>query len=180
VTYIAIVSKVGLALMLAIAGAAKLADLSGFASTIRLFMPRRRFSDVVFRRVAGAIAGAEILLGTVSLSLPAASRINLVVLAAGLGFVTVSLVGYALYRGRSCNCFGALSARRFDAAGILRGVFIVIAASLASVSVHHSKVDVDLTVTVVLVCCSLLLAVASFTAARSLAASRPVYRRHAT
>lgn len=174
-TYLVLGAKVGVAVILAVAGGAKLSDIQGFSTTVRLFLPRWLSESA--RLIALTLAVAELLLGMASLSSPAEAWPNLLVLAAACGFMAVSAFGYAFYRGRSCNCFGALSARTFDAIGMLRSGVIVTAASLALLNVPRSMVALDLPARVLLLGGSLLLALVSFTAARSLALSRTSQRR---
>jgi hypothetical protein len=168
-------AKAGLAVLLLVAGAAKLAGLDGFAATVRLFVParlRRPQLRPLPRVIALAVALGEVALGGLSLAAPAAAWVNPVVLAAGGGFVIVSVVGYARHRGRSCRCFGALSRRRFDRAGIGRAVLIVAAAGLPlagrlpASAVRLTPADRGL-----LLAAALLLGAGAFTAARVLAAS---------
>src|SRR6185437_2275840 len=69
-------AKAILAVMLVVAGGAKLADLAGFAAALRLFAPRRLAGSAaaqpVLRRLALAVAVGELALGMISLSCPAA------------------------------------------------------------------------------------------------------------
>src|SRR5262245_45051384 len=100
---IAILSaKSFLAATLLVAAGGKLADLSGFAATLRLFIPGRPPSKFV-RWTATLIALGELLAGATSMALPGLRWINYVVLAVCVGFVTISTVGYALFRGRACQ-----------------------------------------------------------------------------
>lgn len=128
---ITLAAKLALALTFIAAGSAKLADTGGFASTVRLFIPgpiRRAGS----RPAARLVIAIELATGYASLSVPRAGWLNWVVLGVAVGFVAVSVIGYARYRNRSCNCFGGLSQRRFNSAGIMRSVLIAAAAGLAT------------------------------------------------
>jgi hypothetical protein len=169
-------AKAILAVMLLVAGGAKLADLAGFAASVRLFIPRRlaaaAWSRPASRGLAGALAAGELALGGASLTSPAAGWLNPVVLGAGCAFVAVSLAGYVFHRGRSCRCFGALSQRRFDRAGIGRAVLIAALAGLATAAVPPSSIQLGLASRGLLLAASCLIAFAAFTAARSLAVSR--------
>ena len=111
--------KTAIAVLLVAAGGAKLADRRGFAASVRLFLPGPA-APRLHRAVALGIAGGEIAVGAASLSSPRARWLNLVVLAICCGFVAVSAAGYRWHRGRSCRCFGALSRRRFNLAGLGR------------------------------------------------------------
>jgi hypothetical protein len=159
VTVVVLGAKALLAVMLLVAGGAKLAGLEAFAATVLLLAPRRRplpralsrrwpagpalavlrswapGSKAGARRVARTVALGEIALGGASLAVPAAPWLNLAVLAAAAGFVAVSAAGYAFHRGRSCRCFGALSQRRFDRAGLARSAAVAALAGLATVAV---------------------------------------------
>jgi hypothetical protein len=177
VTVAALGAKAALAVMLLIAGGAKLADLAGFAASVRLFAPRRLArsapSAAAARRVALAVALGELALGGASLSSPELGWLNPVVLAVGCAFVAVSGTGYAFHRGRSCRCFGALSQRRFDLAGVGRAVAVAALAAVATTAVPPpSSVRLGLADRGLLLAATCLLAFVAFTAARALAASR--------
>ncbi len=169
-------AKALLAVMLVVAGAAKLADLSGFAGTVRLFLPpavaARPWSAGAAGRTAAAVAGGELLLGAASLSSPGVAWLNAAVLGLACSFVVASGVGYAFHRGRSCRCFGALSQRRFDLAGIGRSVVIAGMAAVAVLAVPGSLTRLTLADRGLLLCAAALLACLAFTAARCLAAIR--------
>jgi hypothetical protein len=169
-------AKAGLAVLLLVAGAAKLAGLDGFAATVRLFVPAglRRLRGLprwVAMTIALTVALGEMALGGASLAAPAAGWLNPVVLAAGVGFVAVSGIGYARHRGRSCRCFGALSRRRFDRAGIARAAAIAAVAALPLAGLPASAVRLAPADRGLLLAAAFLLAAGAFTAARVLAAS---------
>ncbi len=167
-------AKAGLAVLLLVAGAAKLAGPDGFAATVRLFVPARLLRPPLRslpRWIAMAVALGEVALGGVSLAAPAASWVNPVVLAAGGGFVIVSGIGYARHRGRSCRCFGALSRRRFGRAGIGRAVLIAAVAAVPLAGLPASVVRLAPADRGLLLGAAFLLAAGAFTAARVLAAS---------
>jgi hypothetical protein len=165
-------AKAGLAVLLLVAGAAKLAGLDGFAATVRLFVPAglRRLRGLP-RWTALTVALGEVALGGASLAAPAAGWLNTVVLAAGGAFVAVSAIGYARHRGRSCRCFGALSRRRFDRAGIARAVAIAAVAAVPLAGLPASAVRLAPADRGLLLAAAFLLAAGAFTAARVLAAS---------
>jgi len=169
-------AKAVLAVLLLVAGGAKLADLAGFAASVRLFTPRRvatsASSGPLLRRVALAVALGELALGAASLTSPALGWLNPVVLAVGCAFVAVSGAGYAFHRGRSCRCFGALSQRRFDRAGLARAVVVAALAGVALAAVPPSSIRLGLADRGLLLAASCLLTFVAFTAARVLAASR--------
>ena len=177
-------AKALLAVMLLVAGGAKLADPASFAAAVRLFLPRRRppgwpagtarplTSPASALRVAWAVALAELALGGASLAFPAIWPLSLAVLAAACSFAVVSGLGLVFHRGRSCRCFGALSRRRFDRAGLARSVAVAALAALAAVRAAPSAVALTPAGHGLLLAGSALVAFVAFTAARSLDASR--------
>jgi hypothetical protein len=164
-------AKSVLAVMLVFAGGAKLADVAGFAVTMRLFLPWQPPRAVV-RGGAVSVAGGEFLLGAASLSSPSVRWLNLVIFAVALLFVGVAAVGYVLYRGRSCRCFGALSQRKFDALGVLRSVAVAAVAAVAMAAVRPAAVHVGGTERALLAVAAILLALAALAAARSVGSSQ--------
>jgi hypothetical protein len=172
-------AKSALAMMLLIAGGAKLADLAGFTATMRMFAPHPVPRSVV-RMGAPAVALTEVAAGAVSLSAPAAWWVNPVILALACVFVVVSAVGYAFFRGRSCRCFGALSQRRFDAWGIARAAAIVAVAAVAMTGVKPAAVQIPAGAQVALLAAAMLLAVTAFTAAKALVVSNRTESRLTT
>jgi hypothetical protein len=163
-------AKAALAVVLLIAGGAKLADVAGFAAAMRLFVPVRVPGRVI-RACALAVALGEAGLGAVSLSWPSAAWPNLAVLALACGFVGVSAAGYGLYRGRSCSCFGALSQRKFDVGGIIRSAVIAAVAVIPVSGVRPADLQAGDAVRSLLAAGAVLLAYASFTAARAIGAT---------
>ena len=137
-TAIVLAAKAAVAVLLLASGGAKLADLAGFADTIRLFVPARAPAWVLAaaRHAAAAIAATELLTGTVSLCWPGLVWVNLAALALSCGFAIVAGFGYARHRGRPCHCFGALTNRGFGLPSLLRAVAIVTAAAAACVPVR--------------------------------------------
>jgi hypothetical protein len=165
----ALACKAVIAVALLAAGGAKLADLPGFAATVRLFAPRGWPARVV-RAIAVTIAAGEIATGAASLSSPQARWLNLVVLAVGCGFVVVAVTGYIWHPGRSCRCFGALSGRSFSVSGICRAAVIAIGAALAVTPASHAQVQVGLAGRLGLLGGAALLTVAAWTAAAAVGA----------
>jgi len=164
-------AKAGLAVLLLVAGGAKVADLPGFTAAVALFAPSR-LPRRLLRAAALALATTELALGGASLAAPSAGWLNLAVLALGCGFVAVSGAGYALHRDRSCRCFGALSQRRFDAAAIARAVVIAALDVLAAQPARAASVQLGLTARLLLLGCAAIVSVAAYTAARAIAAAR--------
>ena len=126
----------------------------------------------MLRAVALAVALGELALGAASLTSPALGWLNPVVLAVGCAFVVVSGAGYAFHRGRSCRCFGTLSGRRFDLAGLARAIAVTALAGVATSAVSPSTVRLGLPDRWLLAAASCLLAFVAFAAARALAGSR--------
>jgi hypothetical protein len=164
-------AKTALACLLIVAGGAKLSDPASFASTVRLFIPFRVAWPWPSALAVGVSLG-ELAVGLASLMLPAITVLNALVFAIACAFVAVSAMGYAFYRGRSCRCFGALSQRRFDAAGVLRSAVTAGVAVVALVHVRAAALRLDATARVLLFAAAGLLAVAAFTAARARSAGR--------
>jgi hypothetical protein len=161
--------KAGLAVLLLVAGAAKLADLAGFGSAIRLFLPARLAPGPAARVAAAgawAVALIELGLGLGSLGWPAASWLNLAVLVIAAGFVAVAAVGLALHPGRSCGCLGTLSQRSFGARGLAQAVAVAAAAALATRQVRTAQLRIDLADQLLLLAAAGLTALVAFTAAR--------------
>lgn len=132
-TTLVLAAKAAVAVLLLASGGAKLADLAGFAGTVRLFAPARSSGWVVaaVRHAAVMIAAAELMVGAVSLCWPALTWVNLAVLTLTCGFVIAAGLGYARHRGRPCHCFGALTKRGFGLSSLLRAA-VVLAAAIAS------------------------------------------------
>jgi hypothetical protein len=164
-------AKTALACLLIVAGAAKLSGLASFASTVRLFI-RLRVAWPLLSAIAVGVSLAELAVGLASLTLPAITALNALVFAIACAFVAVSAMGYAFYRGRSCRCFGALSQRRFDAAGVLRSAVTAGVAAVALAHVRAAALQLDTTTRVLLFAAAGLLALAAFTAARARSAGR--------
>ncbi len=167
---IALAAKLALALTLIAAGSAKLAGLGQFAATVRLFLPRGLTAPPVTRKAAVLIAAGELAAGYASLVLPRAGWVNWVVLGLGIAFTAVSAVGYARYRGRSCNCFGGLSRRKFDRLGIGRSLVIVGGGVLATLPVPASAVRLSAADAILLLAAAIVASGATFAAAKAVAA----------
>jgi hypothetical protein len=165
-----LIAKVVIAVLLTAAGGAKLADLEGFAATVRLFWPAG--FAVGARAIAVMIACTEIAVGMASLSSPLAGWVNYVVLGLCCAFVVVSAVGYRTHPGRACRCFGALTGRSFDRAGVARAGLVAIAAALAALPVGRTLLQVGMLGRLGLVAGAALIAWCAFTAAAAVGAGR--------
>ncbi len=168
---VALAAKAIVAVILLVAGGAKLADLAGFGAAVRLLVPLR-LRPAWLRGAALAIALTELALGAASLALPGLGWADPAVFALSCGFVVVAAVGMRYHRGRSCRCFGGLTNRTFDARGVARAVAIAVAAGLALGSAPHTMVDLSGTAQALLLAAAALTALASFSAARSLGLAR--------
>ncbi len=167
-TVLVLAAKAAIAVLLIAAGGAKLADPAGFAAAIRLFAPAR--VRALVPAVAAAVIAAELIAGAVSLCWPAAAWANLPVLALACGFTVVAGVGYTRYRGRPCQCFGALTRRSFSARSLVQSLVILAAATLAvSWPPATNAVAIGLTAQLLLLAAASLLALAASTAAKALA-----------
>jgi hypothetical protein len=156
---IVLAAKAAVAVLLLMAGGAKLADLAGFASTVRLFLPAppkarttqpqagatqpkartiqsRAGLPASARYAAVTIAAAELLAGALSLCWPSLAWVNAAVLALSCGVAIAAGLGFARHRGQPCHCFGALTSRGFGPASLSRALVIVVAAAVACVSVR--------------------------------------------
>jgi len=167
---LALGAKVAIAVLLLVAGGAKLADLTGFAAAIRLFLPaaapQRALAGLA--ATSAALALTELLTGAVSLCWPAVGWLNWLVLALACGFAVVAVVGYARYRGRPCRCFGALTRRSFGVRTIAQALLIAALAGLALRPARPAQLDLGLGAHLLLLAAAGLLALAAFTAARAL------------
>jgi len=173
---LAFCAKATFAVILIIAGGAKLADLTGFAAVFRLFIAMR-LPTPVYAYLARGTALAEVFLGCVSLSFPAVKLVNLIALTAGCAFVVVSVTGFAFHRGRSCNCFGVLSRIKFDARGVFRSLILAAFAVLAVIGASPSAARLCATSQLLLLATGAVLSAVSFTAAKALAVHQEDQRR---
>ncbi len=99
--------------------------------------------------------------------MPQARWPNLVVLVVCVAFLVTWTIGFVRHRGRSCRCFGALSARGFDRAGIARAAVLVLAALAAAAPVPVLAVQLGLGGQLALLAGGALIAGAAYSAAGS-------------
>jgi hypothetical protein len=171
VTVLVLAAKAAVAAALLASGGAKLADLAGFAATIRLFAPARAQASVLSaaQYAAVTIAAAELMAGAVSLCWPSLAWVNLAVLALTCGFAVVAVLGYASHRGQPCHCFGALTRRGFGLASLLRAAAILAAAAVACVPLRPApQLHFALTFHLLLLAGAVLMAAAATAAAKAL------------
>jgi hypothetical protein len=166
-TAVILCAKAGLAVLLLVAGGAKLADLAGFGAAVRLFLPARA---IRLASPAGlAIAAAELVAGGVSLCWPALGWVNIAVLVLAVGFAVVAVTGYIRHRGQQCRCFGTLSQRGFGRREVGQAMAIMAAAVIAARPAGGAQLQLATTAQVLLLCGAGLTAVAARTAAGALA-----------
>jgi hypothetical protein len=170
----ALCAKAAVAVVLLVAGGAKLAGLEGFAGAIRLFLPGRlpRMARAALPFVAAFIAVGELLIGLVSLCWPALGWVNVAALALACGFTAVAAVGYARRRGQLCSCFGALTRREFGPRTLVQAVLITGAAVLAAGPARPAQLQIGLNAHLLLLTGAGITIVAAYTAAGALAAAR--------
>lgn len=171
VDLVACVLKAAVAVVLLVAGGAKLADLPGFAAAMRPLAPAS-LTPVAGRAAALGVALAELALGLASMSWPATRWLGLAVFALACVFVAVSALGYAFHRGRPCRCFGGLSRRRFDAGGIARNTGLAAAAAAAVTRVPPAMVAIGAPTRLALLAGGAVVAFAAFSAAQALSLAR--------
>lgn len=164
-------AKSGLAIMLLVAAGAKLSDLAGFIRTVRMLGPLWLPRAVVGGATLSVVL-VEVALGTASLCSPAVWWLNPAVFVLACGFVGISAFGYRFHRGRSCSCFGMLSARKYDRGGIVRSIATAAVAAVAMQSVPSGYVHVETTERVLLLAFALFFVFLSRTAARGLSSIR--------
>lgn len=165
--------KAFIAVLLLAAGGAKLADLRGFASAVRLFLPPA-VPRALPRTLAGAVAVVEITTGAGSLGLPRATWLNTAVLGICGCFLAVATIGHARHRGQSCRCFGGLSRSGFGAAGVARAAGLTLAAFAAVASVPVQAVALRPAAQLGLVVVGLLVAGAAYSAAAAVDGQRGI------
>ena len=125
--FIILMSRASLAAVLVAAGAAKLADVRGFATTLRgLGMPAKQ--DSLIRAIAFIIPLVELVLGIALISGLWPAIINAMVLVLYCGFTLVVI--YALRRkvNVACRCFGMLSDSQFSSKGLARSLLLTLLA----------------------------------------------------
>jgi hypothetical protein len=166
-TAVILSAKAGLAVLLVVAGGAKLADLAGFGAAVRLFLPARAVR--LASPAAAGIAAAELAAGGVSLCWPALGWVNLAVLVLAVGFAVVAVTGYIRHRGQQCRCFGALSRRGFGRREVGQAMAILAVAVIAARPAVGAQLQLAATAQVLLLCGAGLTAVAARTAAGALA-----------
>jgi hypothetical protein len=163
----ALIAKAAVAVILIVAGGAKLADIPGFTTTVRIFVPVRT-SKAVSTVFARALSLLELGLATGSLAFPRIIAFDIAIFILCCMFVVVSVYGYIFHHGRSCRCFGALTARTFDGEGIGRSALMAGLAGFVVADIQPAAATADLTGTILLIVSIVVVGFASYTAARCL------------
>ncbi len=165
-TVLILSAKAGLAVLLLVAGGAKLADLAGFGTAVLLFLPARVIG--LASAAAIAIAAAELAAGALSLCWPALGWVNITVLALAMAFAVVAVTGYIRHQGQQCRCFGALSRRGFGRREVGQTIAILAAAVIAARPAGGAQLQLASTAQLLLLCGAGLTVVAARTAAGAL------------
>lgn len=162
-----LIAKVIISVTLLIAGSAKLADISSFSMTLRMFAGPAMPQSLI-RSAAAAIAIAEVTAGLLSMTFPSAYWINGVVAAICGAFLAVSVLGYLNFRDSSCACFGGLSHRKFDAGALVRSAALLVLAVVALLRVSSSSIQVTASSRLLLGAAEIMLCLTTFIAAQAL------------
>jgi hypothetical protein len=165
-TVLILSAKAGLAVLLLVAGGAKLSDLPGFGTAVRLFLPARAIR--LAAPAAIAIAAAELAAGALSLCWPALGWVNIAILVLALAFAIVAVTGYIRHRGQQCRCFGALSRRGFGRREVGQALAIAAVAVLATRPAGGAQLHLAATAQLLLLCAAGLTVLAARTAAGAL------------
>jgi len=173
---VAFIAKTILAVILLTAGGSKVASLRGFGVVIRLFLPQR-LRHLAATPLALAVVATELALGGASFVIPSLRLLNWLVLGICGSFLAISSVGYAYQRDVKCQCFGALSRRRFDGIGVARSAGLVGLALVAALNVRPVDMQLSVSSQVLLAFCVCLVTGAAFVAARVLENSARNLRR---
>jgi uncharacterized membrane protein YphA (DoxX/SURF4 family) len=121
----------GLAVTLIAAGAAKLASVTDFSSTlaqlsgISISTVRR---IALIRSAARLLAGVELAIGLASLTGAMPRAIDATVVALTFAFAVAAVAGYRTHSTLECRCFGSLTASRFGRGGVARSLGLLAAA----------------------------------------------------
>jgi uncharacterized membrane protein YphA (DoxX/SURF4 family) len=165
-----ILIRTSLAAVLVAAGAAKLADLPGFATTLMgLGVPTR--PSLLIRVLTYAIPFLELGVGVVAVSGLWPTVLDGALLILMLSFSIVVIVALRRHLSVACRCFGALSASQFSGKGLARNVFLTILALgvFWSGNAYPLQFEGPPSVILLLVVGFLLFAVAAAQSARTIA-----------
>lgn len=162
--------RTSLAAVLVAAGAAKLADIRSFTTTlIGLGIPIR--PGLLIRGLALIVPLVEVGLGIAMVSGLLPKVINSAVLVLMCGFSLVVIVALARKVHVTCRCFGILSDSQFSSKGLARSLFLTLLAVAIfwSGNVYSPQFNGPPGVILLLVAGFLLFAVAAAQAAKSIA-----------
>jgi hypothetical protein len=124
-----------LAVVLIAAGAAKLADVPGFAASLKgLAAPLPRQNEKLIKDVAHAFPVVELSLGLLAIAAFWPTLINGAIVLVMSCFTIVTLFAMRTATPVTCRCFGALSDVQFNRTGLLRSIVLTIMALLVFVS----------------------------------------------
>jgi uncharacterized membrane protein YphA (DoxX/SURF4 family) len=123
--------RAGLAVALIAAGAAKLASVTDFSSTLAQLggisiSTERRLA--LIRSAAKLLAGCELAIGLASLTGAIPRAVDAAVVALTCVFAVVAVYAYRTHSTLECRCFGSLTASRFGRGGVARAVALLAAA----------------------------------------------------
>jgi len=123
--------RAGLAVTLIAAGAAKLASLTDFSTTLAQLSgisisTGRRIA--LIRSAARLLAGGELAIGLASLTGAVPRAIDASVVALAFAFAVAAVHAYRTHSTLECRCFGSLTASRFGRGGVARAVALLAAA----------------------------------------------------
>lgn len=159
-----------LAVVLVAAGAAKLADVTGFAHTLYGLGVPGHWKYLV-RGLALVVPLLEICLGLGLMAGLWPTIINSAVLILMCGFNALVLVALRKAPHVACRCFGALSDSQFSVKGLIRSLFLTLLAIMVFWSGITGTLQLNgsLASIVLLVAGYLLFAIAAAQAARTIA-----------
>ena len=127
--YIAVCSRIFLALMWLLAGCSKLSDIQRLRDSVRSFGVA---SDRVASAVSRALPWMEIAIGS-ALFVPTLQRIGAVI-SGILLFGFMSLTAHSLLRGRvvHCSCFGSFSKEPLSWRSVIRNAWLLLVSAAAT------------------------------------------------
>lgn len=165
-----LLGRASLAAVLLAAGAAKLADGKGFATTLRgLGLPVRQ--EPFIRGLALLVPCIEVALGILSVAGLWSTVVNGLVLLLMCGFSLVVMMALRRKIHVACRCFGALSGSQFSGKGLVRSVLLVLLALLVFLGgrAYSFQLSAPPVAVLLLVAGFLLFALAAGQAAKSIA-----------
>jgi uncharacterized membrane protein YphA (DoxX/SURF4 family) len=162
--------RASLAAVLVAAGAAKLADVRSFATTLRgLGMPAHY--EPLIRGLAIIVPLTEVVLGIGLVSGLWPTVINAIVLVLMAGFSLVVLFALRKRLHVACRCFGMLSDSQFSKKGLARSLLLTLLAAMVlwGERVYSLRFDASPVAILLLVAGFLLFGLAAGQAAKTMA-----------